>query len=163
MPWKVVAGEQEQLQLEADRERVGRRVTAFGQRPVEDLQEPHEALEDARLRLGLGVQLQHRLGADQRDAERVRPRAGRGVGRDDVRARDGVELAPTLVQHERRPGERLEPAAEPRRRLAHPLCDRVHASALGGIEVQHAVGLGEPHRPQDDRIRAVRTSHPASV
>jgi hypothetical protein len=66
-------------------------------------------------------------------------------------------------RHERRPRERLEPSAEARRRLAHALRDRVHAPALGGVEVQHAVGLGEPHRAQDDRIRAVRASHAASV
>ena len=156
---RQVAGEQEQLQLEADRQRVGRRVARLRHRAVEQLQEPHQAVEDARLRVGLGVQLQHRLGPDQGDAQRVGPLPHRGVRRGDVGAGDGVQLAAALVQHERRPGQRLQPPPEPRRRLAHALRDGVHPAPLGRVDVQHPVGLAKPDRAQHDRVGSVGSPH----
>ena len=53
--------------------------------------------------------------------------------------------------------------AEPRRRLANPLRDRIHAPALGGVDVQDAVGLAEAQRAQHDRVGLVRACHDLSV
>jgi len=153
---RQVTGEPEQLQLEREPERVELRPSPGAVlEPVEEAEEPGQRLERARVRLRLGEQPQHRLEADQADPEAVGVLA-RGVVRpDQVRARHRLELAGALVEQELHVAERLEPAAEARLRLADPLRDRADAPALERVQVQHAIGLAEPERPQDDGLGLV--------
>jgi glutaredoxin 3 len=75
-----------------------------------------------------------------------------------------VQLARPLVQDELNVAERLEPGAEPRLRPSDPLGHRPDPPALERVEVEHAVGLAEPQRAQDDRFGLVTAArHAASV
>src|SRR5581483_3512627 len=100
----------------------------------------------------LGEEPQHRLGADQPDAQPVVVVPGRLVGAAQDDARDRLQLARALVQLELDVREGLEAPPEARGRLAHALRDGAEAAALGRVEVEHAVGLAEADRPQDDRF-----------
>ena len=95
---------------------------------------------------------QHRLGADQADGEPVRILARRVVGRAQIGARDRLQLARALVQHQLDVRERLEPRAEARLRLADALRDRADPAAVGRVDVQDPVGLAEPERAKHDRL-----------
>ena len=78
---RQVAGEPEQLELERERERVERRPRrARGSSSSSDVEEARQRRERALVPLLLGEEAQHRLGADQPDAEPVRLLAhGRGA------------------------------------------------------------------------------------
>ena len=117
---RQVAGDRQQLQLEGQSERVELGIGGALERPVEHVQEAGQARERARMRLGLDEQLQHRLGSDQPDRQRVPVGPHRLVGVDDVGARDGVQLAAALVQHQRGDGS----AAPAARRTARRSCAR---------------------------------------
>ena len=68
-------------------------------------------------------------------------------------------LAAALVHHEPDAAERLEPAAEARFDLPHALRHGPHPAAIGGVEVQHAVGLAVANRAQNDRLCLKRAGH----
>ena len=82
---------------------------------------------------------------------------------DERDARDRVQLARALMEHELDVRERLEPCAEVRLRLAHSFGDGADAAAIERVEVEDAVGLAEPERPEHHRFRLVRPAHAASV
>ena len=48
--------------------------------------------------------------------------------------------------------QRLQARAEAGLRLAHALRDRADAALVERVQVEHPVGLAEPHRAQDDRL-----------
>ena len=83
--------------------------------------------------------------------------------RAQVGAGDGLQLAGALVQHQLDVRERLEPAAEARLRPPHALRHRADAAAVGGVDVQDAVGLAEPERAEHDRFGSVRPGHLSSL
>ena len=74
-----------------------------------------------------------------------------------------VQLARALVQHQLGVRQRLEPGAEARLRLAHALRDRADPSAFAGIDMQDAIRLGKPQRPEHDGLRLVRPAHARPV
>ena len=157
-----VAGEPEQLELERERERVeGRPPPKPRGSAVERGEEPRQRLERALVPLLLDEEPQHRLGADEADRRAIRVLPCRSMRVDERRARDRVQLARALVEQELDMRERLQPPAEARRGLAHALRDRADASAVVRVQVEDAVGLGEPERAQDDRLRLVRAPHAA--
>ena len=119
--------------------------------------------EGTVVRLLLGKEAQHRLGADQPDREPVR-----------VLARpwcDARRSAPVTVCSSPEPWcsisstceMRLEAGAEARLCPPHPLRDRADASAVGRVDVQDPVGLAEPERAEHDRLRPIRARHPPSL
>ena len=155
-----VARDPEQLQLEGEDERVERRNGGrAGRDHVEPVEEAGQRGERALVRLLLGEEPQHRLGADQADREPVGILPRLVVGGAQVGSGHRLQLAGALVQHQLDVRERLEPAAEARLRPPHALRDGAHAAALGRVDVQHPIGLAEPERAQHDRLRPVRPRH----
>ena len=67
---------------------------------------------------------------------------------------DDVERAADR-QHELNVAERLEPATDPRARPPHALGDHLELPEARREDGQHAVGLAELHRAQDDRLGLV--------
>jgi hypothetical protein len=126
---------------------------------VEPVEEAREGRERPVVRLLLGEEAQHRLGADQPHREPVRILARFVMRRAQVRPRHGLQLAGALVEHQLDVRERLEPAAEARLRPPHALGDCADAAAVGRVRVQHPVGLAEPERAEDDRFRPVGAAH----
>ena len=159
-----VAGEPEQLQLEREHERVERRPrrSARGDH-VEPVEKARQRRECALVRLLLGEELQHRLGADQPDREPIGILARLVVGGAQVGSGHRLQLAGALVEHQLDVRERLEPAAEARLRAPDALRDRADAATVGGVDVEHAVGLAEPERTEHDRFGSVRPGHPPSL
>jgi hypothetical protein len=83
------------------------------------------------------------------------------MGTHEVDPGDGMELTCPLVEDELDVAERLEPGAEPRLRSSDPLGNRTYPPALERVEVEHAVGLAEPQRAQNDRFGLVTAArHP---
>src|SRR5439155_15368156 len=115
-----------------------------------------QCLERACIRLLLGEEAQHGLGPEEPDTEAVLLLARRVMRVDELDARDGLELAGALVEHQLGVRERLKPRAEARFRLADPLGHRPDTSALERVEVEHAVRFPEPERAQNDRFGLVR-------
>src|SRR5690606_12293397 len=127
---REVAGEPEELQLKGERERVDGVRRLDPDRPaVEEVEEPRQRLERRRLRLGLGVEPQHRLGADEADPEAVRLLSHLAVRPEQLDARHGRELTRPAMEEELDVRERLEPPAEARLRLADALRDRAEPAA----------------------------------
>ena len=132
---RQVAREPEQLELERERERVERGARRARAGLVERVEEARQRGERALVPLLLGEEAEHRLGADQPDAQAVRLLADGAVRPHEVDAGDRLELARALVELERDVRERLEPAAEARLRLADALrdgADRGRARACRG-------------------------------
>src|SRR5205085_567182 len=77
---------------------------------------------------------------------------------DELRSGHCLELAAAAVENELDVRERLEPGAEARLRLAHPLGDRADAAVSLGVEVEDAIRFSEPDRPEHDSFRPVRAS-----
>src|ERR671928_2226306 len=77
---------------------------------------------------------------------------------DEVDRRHRLELAAPLVEDRLDVRERLEPCTETRLRPPDPLRHRADAAALERVEVEHAVGLAEAERAQDDRFGLVRAA-----
>ena len=67
---------------------------------------------------------------------------------------DDVEVAAPLPEQQVDVGERLEPAAELRRGLAHALGHRAHLAVALGQEHDDAVGLAQAVGAQDDALVA---------
>ena len=67
------------------------------------------------------------------------------------------------MEHQLDVRERLEPGAEPGRRLAHTLRDRTDSTAIECVHVQDAVGFPEADRAEHDRLGLVRASHSCPV
>ena len=132
-----------------------------GRETVERLEETRQRLECALVPLLFDVQAQHRLGADEPDRKPVRILARRPVRIDERGTRDRMQLARALVEQKLDVGERLEPRAEARLRLADAFRDRAHAPAIERVQVEDPVGLAEPERAQDDRLRLVGPPHAA--
>ena len=153
---REVAREPQQLELEGERERLVRRAGGGRLRVVEQVEEARQRGERARVPLLLAEEAEHRLRADEARAEPVRVLARRVVRADQLDARDRLELAASLVEHELDVRQRLQARAEARRRLADPLGDGADPAALERVEVQDAVGLAEPERPEHDRLGLVR-------
>ncbi len=162
---REVAGEPEELELERERERVERGPLGRAARQlVEQVEEPRQRLERARVPLLLVEQAQHRLGTDEPDAEPVRVLTGACMRADEIDAGDRAQLARALVQLQLDVRERLQPRAEPALRLAHALRDGAHPPSLERVEVQHPIGLAETDRPQHDCLRADgATGHGSTV
>ena len=130
---------------------------------VERLDETRQRLERARVPLLLDVQAQHRLGTDEPDRQPIRILARRPVRIDERCAGDRMQLSRALMEEELDMGKRLEPRAEARLRLAHALRDRSYPSAVEGVEMEDAIGLAEPERAQDHRLRLVAPPHASQV
>ena len=96
-----------------------------------EVEEARQRRERALVRLLLGEEPQHRLGADQADREPVGLLARLVVRADELDAGDGLELARALVEHQLDVRERLEPRAEARLRAAHALRDGADPAAVG--------------------------------
>src|SRR5439155_14259261 len=127
------------------------------------VEEAGDRLERPRVRLRLPEEPEHRLGADQSDAEPVVVVARAAVRAQEVDSRDRPQLAGAAVEHHLDVRERLETPSEARLRLADPFRDRAEAARGERVEVQDAVGLPEPERAENDRLRLLRPSrHPAS-
>src|SRR5665647_1510610 len=152
---RQVAGQPEQLELEREHERVERRAALRDGRLVQDVEEAREGGEGALVRLLLAEETEHRLGADEADREAVVVLACRAVRPDELGAGDGLEVAGALVEHQGGVRERLEARAEARLRLPDALGDRADTAAVERVEVEHAVGLAEPERPEDDGLGLV--------
>ena len=90
---RQIAGEPEELELERERERIERRPLGGVRRVVEHVEEADERGERALVLLLLGEEPEHRLGADQADAQPVEVVAGRLVVVDEIDARDRLQLA----------------------------------------------------------------------
>ena len=160
---RQVARQPEQLQLEGERERVERGPLRRVRRLVEQVEEARQRGERALVRLLLGEQAQHRLGADQAGGEPVVVVACRLVRPDELDAGDRLQLAGALMEHELDVRERLEPAAEAGRRLADTLRNGSDAAALERVQVEDAVGLAEADRPEHDGLGLVRAAHDVRV
>src|SRR5581483_6498965 len=160
---RQVARDPEQLQLEAQHERIGLGLCHLLFLRVERLEEPRECRERALAGLRLAEQTEHRLGADQADVQLVRVLTRAAVRVEQLDAGDGLELARALVEHQLDVRQRLEPRAEARLRLPHAFCDRADPPALARVQVQDPVGLGEAERAQHDRLGLVRPGHAASL
>ncbi len=133
-------------------------------RLVEQLEEPRHRAERALVRLLLGEEPQHRLRADHPDREAVVVLARLVVRVDELHARHRLEVAAAAMEDELDMRQQLEPPAEARHRLPHALRDRADAAVRARVEVEDAVGLADPDRPENDRLRAVRPSgHVQSV
>jgi len=81
------------------------------------------------------------------------------VARQRRGARDRQQVAAAFVEHEVEAEERLQAPAEARLGPPHPLGDRAHPAAFGGIQVQHAVGLAVADAAQHDRLGLQRAGH----
>src|SRR5207248_5571261 len=68
---RQVPGEPEQLQLKRERDRVQRRTRCARRQLVDDVEEARQRLEPARIPLLFGEQPEHRLRAEEADAEPV--------------------------------------------------------------------------------------------
>ena len=112
---------------------------------------------DGDIQMGMQVVALH----DEADRAAIRVLAGRPMCVDERDARDRVQLARALMEHELDVRERLEPRAEAGLRLADPFGDGAYAPAVVRVEVEDAVGLAEPKRPQHDRLRLVGPPHAA--
>ena len=77
---------------------------------------------------------------------------------DEIHAGDGLQLARTLMEHQLDVRERLQPRTKARLRLADPFRDRANPAAFKGVEVQDAVGLGEPQRTEHDGLSLVASA-----
>jgi glutaredoxin 3 len=131
---------------------------------VEEVEEARQRFEGAGVSLLLAEEAQHRLSADEADAEAVAVVPGRLVRADQLDAGHRVQLAASLMEHELRMRERLEPSAEARLRAPDPLRNRTHPAPVERVQVEHAVRLAEAQRAQHHRLRRVRPSrHPASL
>ena len=82
-----------------------------------------------------------------------------GMGVDGLGGGDRAEFAATLVKDQLGAKEGLEAAAEARARAAHPLGYRADAAALGGVEMEHAIGLAEADRAQHHGLGLERSGH----
>ena len=151
---RQVAGDRQQLELERQPERVERRARPSPGQPSSTSRKRASPANARWFGSGSTNSLSTASAPISPTASRCGSPAHRVVGVDDVGAGDGVQLAPPLVQHQRGVGQRLQPRAEPRRGLAHALGDRVHPPALGGVEVEHPVGLGVPDRAAAPRPRS---------
>src|SRR5205085_11248540 len=88
---RQVPGEPEQLQLEAEDERIDGRSCRRGGRLVEQVEEACERAEGPLVRLRLAEEPQHRLGADQADVEAVRLLAAQAVRAQQLDAGDRLQ------------------------------------------------------------------------
>src|SRR6266542_302455 len=150
---REVAGQPEQLELEGEAERVELGPTGGSSGPVvQQVEEAGQRLEGARACLLLVEEAEHRLRTHEPDAEPVRILANRRMRMDEVGARLGRKLPGALVQNELHVAQGLQPPAETRARLADTLRHRPDAAPGEGVEVEHAVGLAEPERAEDDRL-----------
>src|SRR4029079_11735720 len=102
-------GERERMQRRARRERLER---------VEQVEKTRQRLKRSRVRFLFREEAQHRLGAEQADAEPVLLLAHLVVRMEELASRDRLQLARALIQHQLDVRERLEPRTEPRLRLA---------------------------------------------
>ena len=160
---RQVARDPEQLELERERERVegwARRARAG---LVQRVEEARQRDERAVVALLLGEEAEHRLGADQPDAQAVGLLANRAVRPYEVDSRHRLELARALVQLQRNVRQRLEPAAEAGLRLPDPLGDGADPAAILRVQVNDPVRLAEPQRAKDDRFGRVRAGHVSSL
>jgi glutaredoxin 3 len=82
---------------------------------------------------------------------------------NELRCGHRLELAASAMEDEVDVREGLEPRTEPRHRLPYAFRHGADAAVLLGIEVEHAIGLSEPDRPEHDGFRAVRPSSHAST
>jgi hypothetical protein len=131
---------------------------------VEQVENAGERLEGTRACLLLGIEAEHRLEADQADAEAVGILARPPVRADELDPGDRLELAAADVEQELDVGERLESRAESRLRLSDAFGHRAYPSAVERVEVEYAIGLAEPHGAEHDRLGlVVPPGHPASV
>ena len=121
----------------------------------EEVEEAREGAERALVRLGFAEEAEHRLGPDHRDVQAVVVLARLAVGAEELDAGDRLQLARSLVEHQLDVRERLEARPEARLRLADALRDRADPPAVGRVEVEDPVGLGEAHRPEHDRLGLV--------
>ena len=153
---RLVAGEPEELELEGECERVLRGPRGPRLERVAGVEEPRDRLERPRVRLLLGEETQHRLGADEPDREPVVDLARRGVRAHEMHTRHRLELARALVQHHLDVGQRLEPRAEPGLRAPDPLRDRADATLLAGCR---GGGPGRPRRAGRSAGRRLRSSY----
>src|ERR1700683_3801072 len=71
---------------------------------------------------------------------------------DRVGAGDRQQLSTTFVQLDVQAKERLQASAEAAASAPHAFRDRAHPPAMGGVEVQDAIGLAVAHRAQDHRL-----------
>ena len=124
-------------------------------RLVEQLEEPRHRAERALVRLLLWKEAEHRLGADHPNREAVVVLARLVVGVDELHARHGLEIAAAAMEDELDMRQQLEPPTEARHRLPHPLRHRADAPVRARVEVENAVGLADPDRAENDRLRAV--------
>jgi len=152
---RQIAGEPEELQLEREGECVDRRPLRGLRGLVEQIEEARQRREGPLVPLLLGEEPEHRLGADQADAEAVEVGACRLVGSDELDARDRLELARALVEHQLDVRKRLEPSSEARLRLPHAFGDGPDSAAVARVEVEHPVGLAEANRPEHDGLGLV--------
>jgi len=159
---REVAGEPEQLELEAERERVESSAPPQTSRNgVENGQKAGERLERALVPLLLDEEPKHCLGADEADREAVGILPSRTVWVDERGARDRMQLARSLVEKELHVRERLEARTEARLRLPDSLGDRPDSSSVERVHVEDAIRLPEPERPKDDRLGLVAAGHAA--
>src|SRR5581483_7376814 len=93
--------EPQELELERERERLECRPAACAEPgDVDEVEEPRQRREGAGVRLRLAEELEHRLRADERDAE-ARPLLPRlAVRGEELRPGDRLQLARPLVQQE---------------------------------------------------------------
>ena len=153
---REVAGEPEELELEREHERIHRWARRRGFQRVRQVEEARQGTEGPLVRLLLGEEPEHRLGGDEADPQPVRVLARLPVRVDQLGARDRLELAASLVQDQLAVAQRFQPGAEARFRLTHAFRDRSHPAAVERVEVQHAIGLAQPERAQDDGLGLVR-------
>jgi glutaredoxin 3 len=148
---------QEQLQtkgeavLRAGMDRVGAQ-----QRELVDEQPEH---------LGVGLaaleQAANRVAGSRSRIERGGALTQQSMDGNRIRTRDGVEVAPPLMQHHPDVKERLEPRSEPAPGPPDTLRNRPEAPVMGRIQVQDPVRLAVADRAQHDCFGFQRAGHNA--
>jgi glutaredoxin 3 len=150
---RKVAGEPEELQLEGEHERLQGRLGRKRRIDiVQQVEKAGERMEGRWLRLLLDEEPQHGLEPDVPDRQSVWI-GSRGVMRaDELGAPDRVQIASPLVQQELDMRQRLQAGAKTRTRFPHAFGDRAHPPLRKRVEVEDAVRLGKPNRPEHDGL-----------
>ena len=116
------------------------------------------------MRLGGLEQPAHRIARPRGCVQRAGVAAQARVAVDRLRAGHRQQLAAPFVQLDAQTEERLKAPAEAAARAADALGDRAHATAIGRVQVQDAVGLSVAHRAQHHRLGLdSSTGHAAMV
>jgi hypothetical protein len=134
------------------------RVPQLGERP----ERTAEHAVQRRVRLVLLRNLVD--GFEHRDCVRQQPvlLPQHPVRLERLRLGDDVELTAAIAL-ERDPAHRLEPAAEPARRLAHTLGDRAHLAVPLGQDRDDPIRFAQLDRAEDDPFVAIQPGHHTSV